>query len=134
MELVQEHLAALVAAGLSALVLWLRSWALDLWRRRLLESALGRAAGLALADPEVRRGAERALDLAIERGVTYLRRTVPDTLRSLGVGANLAEMLRGEIGRRIVPAPSVLPAATTTLAVAESIRIPSSPKLFDSEG
>jgi hypothetical protein len=76
MELVQEPLAALVAAGMSALVLWVRGWALDVWRRRILESALGRAAGLALVDPEVRRGAERALDLAVGRGVTYLRRAV----------------------------------------------------------
>lgn len=132
MELVQEHLAALVAAGTSAFVLWLRSWALDLWRRRLLESALGRAAGLALADPEVRRGAERALDLAVGRGVTYLRRTVPDTLAALGVGATLAEMLRGEIGRRLTEAAPALSAASNLPA--NGIRIPSTPVLFDSEG
>ena len=131
MDLIQEHLAALVEAGMSAFVLWLRSWALDLWRRRLLESALGRAAGLALADPEVRRGAERAMDMAVERGVIYLRRTVPDTLRNLGVGATLADMLRGEIGRRLAVTAPALPAA---MAVAESIRIPRTPALFESEG
>jgi hypothetical protein len=131
MEMVQEHLAALVAAGMSAFVLWLRGWALDLWRRRILESALGRAAGLALADPEVRRGAERAMDIAVERGVTYLRHTVPDTLRSLGVGATVADMLRGEIGRRLVEMPPLSPAAVT---VTDAIRIPSTPVLFDSEG
>jgi hypothetical protein len=131
MEMVQEHLAALVAAGMSAFVLWLRGWALDLWRRRILESALGRAAGLALADPEVRRGAERAMDIAVERGVTYLRHTVPDTLTALGVGATLADMLRGEIGRRLVEMPPLSPAAVT---VTDAIRIPSTPVLFDSEG
>ncbi len=131
MELVQEHLAALVAAGMSALVLWLRGWALDLWRRRILESALGRAAGLALADPEVRRGAERALGLAVERGATYLRRTVPDTLAALGVGATLTDMLRGEIGRRLAEMPPLSHAAVT---VADGIHIPRTPVLFESEG
>jgi len=131
MELVQEHLAALIAAGMSALVLWLRGWALDVWRRRILESALGRAAGLALVDPEVRRGAERALDLAVGRGVTYLRRTVPDTLTALGVGATMAEMLRGEIGRRLAEMPP-LPSARVTAA--DAIRIPRTQALFESEG
>ncbi len=132
MELFQEHLAALVAAGMSAFVLWLRSWALDLWRRRILESALGRAAGLALADPEVRRGAERALDLAIEQGAAYLRRTVPDTLAALGVGATLTDMLRGEIGRRLADMPPVLTPRASPAP--EPIRIPSTPTLFDSKG
>ena len=129
MDLVQEPLAALVAAGVVAFVAWLRGWALDWWRRRVLESALGRAAGLALGDPEVRRGAERALDQAIEHGQAYLRRTVPDTLRALGVGSALAEMLRGEIGRRLAAVP---PTSAPTM-VDNGIRIPRTPVLFEGE-
>jgi hypothetical protein len=64
-----------------------------------------------------------------------LRRTVPDTLAALGVGATMAEMLRGEIGRRLAempPAPTPLPSAA--VAAADAIRIPSTPALFESEG
>jgi hypothetical protein len=68
----------------------------------------------------------------VGRGVTYLRRTVPDTLAALGVGATLAEMLRGEIGRRLTEVAPALSAASGLPA--NGIRIPHTPVLFDSEG
>lgn len=126
MESLNEHLSALVAGGVASLVLWLRAWALDLWRRRILESALGRAAGLALADPAVRAGAQAALDLAVAHAAAYLERSIPDTLRRLGVGGALPEMVRGEIGRRLAQPPAAPPAP-------EPVRIPRTPVLFEGD-
>lgn len=128
MDLIMEHLAAAIAAGIAALVLWLRAWAVDLYRRHILETALGRAVGLALANPAVRAGAAAAVDDAARIGADYLRRTIPDTLRALGVGGVLVDMVRGELGRHLPPPPD--PVAGPDL---DAVRIPRTPVLFEGE-
>ena len=124
MEAIYEHLAAAIAAGVAAFVLWLRSMLMDLYRRHLLETALDRAAGLALANPAVRAGVEAAIEDATRIGADYLRRTIPDTLRALGVGGVLVDMVRGEIGLHLEQIARPEP---------EPVRIPRTPVLFEGE-
>ena len=130
-ELTQEiaqAAAALGAAVLAYLVLWARGVLTDLYRRHILETALDRAAGMALANPEVRAGAEAAVRLAAQHGAAYLRGTIPDTLRRLGVGGALVDMVRGEIGLHLERAGiAPLPPAVAP----EAVVIPRTPVLFD---
>ena len=128
MDLIMEHLAATIAAGAAALLVWLRAWAVDLYRRRILETALGRAVGLAMANPAVRAGAAAAMDDAARIGADYLRRTIPDTLRKLGVQGALVDMVRGELGKHLPPPPAPVPGPDP-----EAVRVPRTPVLFEGE-
>ena len=96
-----EHLAV-IAAILGHAVPWARRTLDDWLARQRLETALGRAAGLILADPAVQARGALALEASITVGRDYLRQAIPDTLRTLGVTEDrLLLMLRGEAGKRL---------------------------------
>jgi hypothetical protein len=97
-----ELMLAVIAAILARAVPWARAMLEDWLARQRLESALGRAAGLILADPQVQARGALALEQAVEVGRAYLRDAIPDTLRRLGVTEErLLLMLRGEAGKRL---------------------------------
>lgn len=77
--------ATLVSTVLAALLgyvgLALREWL----ARQRVETALGRAAGLVLADPRVRAGVVGALGDAAALGAVYVQKAIPATLAQLAV-------------------------------------------------
>ncbi|MDP3414630.1 hypothetical protein [Falsiroseomonas sp.] len=118
MEQLQEAALALASAVVSALALYVAAWLRDRAARLRLDSALGRAAGLVLADPRVQAAGAGALDAAAEVGASYLRRTLPGTLAQLGVPpGRVAEMVTGEAARVLVSASvPALPAVVRDVA------------------
>jgi len=106
MELLLAHLAEItlaVFAAILARVLPLIRRRVDDWlARQRLDSALGRAAGLILASPDVQIRGAAALDAQLDIGRAYLRSAIPDTLRALDVSDDrLRLMLRGEAGKHL---------------------------------
>ena len=102
MEQLQEALMALAGTLVSALAVYAATWLRDRAARLRLDSALGRAAGLVLADSRVQEAGAAALGAAAEVGAAYVRRTVPGTLAQLGVPpGRVAEMVAGEAGKII---------------------------------
>lgn len=100
MEQLQEAALAFAGAAVSVLAAFVAAWMRDRAARLWLDSALGRAAGLVLADPRVQAAGAAALGAAAEVGANYLRRTMPGTLAKLGVPpGRAAEMVAGEAGR-----------------------------------
>lgn len=113
MEQLQEAALALAGAALTVLAGYAGLWMRDRAARLRLDSALGRAAGLVLADPLVQAAGATALGAVAEVGASYLRRTIPGTLAQLGVPpGRAAEMVTGEAARIIAAAaPPGSPAA-----------------------
>lgn len=105
MEQLQEALVALAGAAVSALTVYLWAWLRDRAARLRLDSALGRAAGLTLADPRVQAAGAAALGAAAEVGVSYLRLTVPGTLAQLRLPpGRVGMMVTGEAARALAGA------------------------------
>lgn len=98
-----EAALALAAAIISVAALALRQWL----NERILASQVGRVEGAAMRAAgqvleELARSptAQAKLDLLIADGAAYVARSLPDTVRRLGVNeARLAEMVRGELGK-----------------------------------
>ena len=68
--------------------------------RGRLDSALARAAGQALMDPQVRAGIEGAAARAARSGANYVVASLPDTVVKLGVPVQrLGDMVLGEMGK-----------------------------------
>lgn len=98
-ELTQALLGLLVTL-LGIAGAWARTAFQDWAARQRLNSALGRAAGIALQSPQVRQAGEAALDFGVDMATHYLRSAIPDTLKKLGVpDERLTAMVIGEIGK-----------------------------------
>lgn len=98
MDLVQAHLAELLVVVLGLVLVQVRQWVEDRLARVRLESALGRAVGLVLADERARSAAEGLRQAAIIAARSYVREAIPDTLRRLGVNdARLEKMILAEV-------------------------------------
>lgn len=121
MDELREALMTLASVAVSAITVYLGVWLRDRAARLRLDSALGRAAGLIIADPRVQAAGAAALGSAAEVGVRYLRRTMPDTLAQLGVPAGrVAEMVTGEAARALV---RLMPPGGAAAAVAAHVGI-----------
>jgi hypothetical protein len=84
----------------------LGSLARGLWLRFLLNTALGRAAGLVLADPEFQRLGMAAAGPVVGVGTSYLEQMNPGTLKALGLsGDRLRALVMAEVGKRAATAP-----------------------------
>lgn len=95
-------LTGLATAVATALIVWVRGQVVDWMARQRLEGALGRAAGLVMADSAVQAAGAQALDAALGMAEDYVREAIPDTLKRLGVpDERLAKMVRGEVGKRL---------------------------------
>lgn len=117
MEQLQEALLAVASAAGTALAGYLALWLRDRAARLRLDSGLGRAAGLVLADPRVQAAGAAALGQAAEVGVAYLRRSLPGTLSQLRVPpGRVAEMVTGEAAKVLATGAPTPPAVVRDIA------------------
>jgi hypothetical protein len=124
MEQIVQALQGLAAAALVAAIALARSYVTDWLARQRLEGALGRAAGIVMADSAVQAAGAVALDAALAIGREYVAESIPGTLKRLGVdGGRLEQMVRGEVGKRApyLAASSVVGEVLTGPAPAEAI-------------
>ena len=103
MQDVLQALGILLGSAMLVLVHEGRRVLLEWMARQRLESALGRAAGMALQDRAVQAAGQMALGAAVGVGVDYVQRAIPDTLQKLGVDtARLNDMIVGQVGQLLV--------------------------------
>lgn len=101
---VTEAASALVASLLAALIAYAGAALRDWLARQRLDSALGRAAGLVLADPRVQAGLVEGLADASAAGAAYVQSAIPGTLAQLAVPPErVRQMVLGEAGKFLGP-------------------------------
>jgi hypothetical protein len=102
---IQEALTALVSACLAAVIAYAGAWLRDHAARLRLNSALGRAAGLAVTQIGIDKIAVAAAGRAAAVGAGYVQQAIPGTLRQLAVPPDRVRlMVEAEIGKLLAQA------------------------------